>query len=496
MDNIRNHPVRNSSPYSFVSVLDRLSQTPELADHRLGDGQQQIAYSLFPEYFRKIDELLISHELSRNDCIAFECRNTAASLIVLLALLYRGQHVLLLPAQGAVLKEPGYKPVVPAFCKVGISVDRFETGNELTPESIAGVINIVAHERFSLLAWKRLDLTKRRLMLRTSGSMGDAKIVMFSHEHMLGNAYNCVQRFALQADLRISIVVPVFHMYGLGAAFFPALMAGASIEVQADTNILRFMEHERRFQPDVLYLNSVLCAMLLKFRRSTQPFLRTISAGEPIPASLFHDYRERFGHLINLYGSTEMGAAATACADAKERDHTRLFPMQGVRFEIDPADNSLYCLNSHGFDGYVNSQGLALPAETCPYNTGDLASQLDDGCFEFMDRKNNSINRAGFLVQFNDIEEALHRLDDVERALVLSGPEQTLRGQKLYAFCVPASADANAQDVRGRCADHLPKYAVPDEIILLESFPLLANGKVDRQYLKKQISNTCEESQT
>lgn len=474
---------------SFTELLDKLSHFDGVATHFISDTDSRVCYRELPSYLTTIEAYLQTQGISRNDCVAFECQNTTLALLVLLALLYRGQHLLLLPPQGNLLKEPGFKPDIPVFCKVHITV----ADGRANIASIPDVLNIHQHKRFEASAFSRIATqSERLLLLRTSGSMGDAKIVRFSHAKLLGNAANCTRRFELNEQSRVTIAVPVFHLYGLGAGFIPALLAGANINVQGNTNILRFLENERSFKPDVVYLNPTLATMLLKGRRNKQPYTCTISAGAALSEQLYREYCERFGPMINLYGSTEMGAAATAVTHPDGDWPNRLFPMQGVEMRLDPDSQALYCLHPYGFDGYLNSQGEVLPVSTYPYNTGDVAHLLDNGSIELLGRQGNSTNRAGFLVQFADVENALLRTGKVEQAVVLCGQQETIRGQKLYAFCIAKKAvspahEITAQAIRQICFEQLPRYAVPDEIILKETFPLSPSGKIDRHLLQQHI---------
>ncbi len=473
---------------SFTELLDKQYQSDTVAGNDINDATSRVRYRDLPAFFATLAAHLQAQGIGRDDCIACECQNTTAALIVLLALFYRGQHLLLLPPQDNPLKEPGFKPEIPAFCKIHLTVSE----GEADATGITHLLNIYQYDQFDATAYTRLEPgEKRLLLLRTSGSMGNAKIVRFSHANLLGNAANCVRRFELTTQSRITIAVPIFHMYGLGAGFVPALLAGACINVQTNTNILRFMENERRFKPDVVYLNPTLATMLLKGRRNSQPYTRTISAGAALSESLYHDYRERFGLFTNLYGSTEMGAAATTVAHLDGDKPNRLLPMPGVKMLIDPDSRALRCLHPYGFDGYINSQGEPLPVTTRPYNTSDDAKNLEDGRIELLGRQSDSTNRAGFLVQFTDIENALLRTGEVEQAVVLSGQQETVRGQKLYAFCISKkttpSRDITSQSIRQACFEQLPRYAVPDEIILMEAFPLAPSGKINRRLLQQHI---------
>jgi hypothetical protein len=51
----------------------------------------------------------------------------------------------------------------------------------------------------------------------------------------------------------MTIPVPIFHMYGLGAAFLPGILAGASIDFQANSNLLKYLQREKDFNPNIAW---------------------------------------------------------------------------------------------------------------------------------------------------------------------------------------------------------------------------------------------------
>jgi acyl-CoA synthetase (AMP-forming)/AMP-acid ligase II len=106
--------------------------------------------------------------------------------------------------------------------------------------------------------------TPEKLYLRTSGSMGASKIVVHTHEKLLGNAHNCVEKYGFAPESRAVIPVPLAHMYGFGAEFLPAIMAGAAIDLQDRMNLLKYLDRERRFQPTIAFATPAICDMLLK----------------------------------------------------------------------------------------------------------------------------------------------------------------------------------------------------------------------------------------
>ena len=91
-------------------------------------------------------------------------------------------------------------------------------------------------------------------------------MAVHSHTKLRENARNCVQRLTLNCDARIAIPVPLFHMYGLGAAFLPAVAVNASIDLQRGANLIRYLQREREFNPNVVFMTPVFCETLLKGR--------------------------------------------------------------------------------------------------------------------------------------------------------------------------------------------------------------------------------------
>lgn len=476
---------------SFATLFEYLYQS----DHSISGLDIDVPFKEFPHYFEAIEAYLYANNIDQDDVVSLECQNSISALLVLFCLLNRGQHLLLLPPQGDPLKPADFKPDIPLFCKHIISV----SSGAFTASTITDFIHRYPNQSFDPVAVEKLNVNSGRLLLlRTSGSTGDAKIVQYSQAKVLGNSSNCVIRFGLKPTSRISIAVPVYHQYGLAAALVPALLSGASVNIQENTNILKFMAHNRSFKPDIVYLNPTLITMLLNGRRGDQHYTRTITASASLPAKLYQDYQARFGSLINLYGSTEMGAAATTLGTPDEHSPNRLTPMPSVKMLIDDDSQALRCQHPYGFDGYINAQGDALPVITCPYNTGDVAKALDKGRIEVLGRQDDSTNRSGHLVHFSDIENALLLTDQIEAAIVVCSQQHDIRGNKLIAFCTPKKAIDNlnisSQSIREACFEQLPKYAIPDEIILRDDFPLAPSGKVNRRLLQQQLSKTQEVS--
>ncbi|HVR98865.1 MAG TPA: class I adenylate-forming enzyme family protein, partial [Thermoanaerobaculia bacterium] len=128
------------------------------------------------------------------------------------------------------------------------------------------------------------------------------------------------------------------------------------------------------------------------------------------------------------------------------------------------------------------------------FETGDLARVRDDGYLEVLGRAGLSVKRDGLLVVFADVEAAVEKVDGVRRAVLVAAGESR-RGSRLVAVCLTDHDEGNGEalrpeTVRQKCFDLLPRYAVPDEVQIVDSLPHLPSGKVDRRAVRDRIAAT------
>ena len=297
----------------------------------------------------------------------------------------------------------------------------------------------------------------------------------------------------------MAIPVPIYHMYGLGAAFLPSVAVGASIDLQKGANLLRYLQREQKFQPNVAFMTPIFCDTLLKGRKSNREYKFTVAAGDGIEVETFANYEARMGCLVKLYGSTEMGAIAAGSPDEPKEVRIQVVgkPMSGVKLRLSTGQiesakaqqemGELWCHHDYGFDGYVDENGQSIKnTNDRPdgwFQTKDLAKITTDGYLEVLGRCDLSVNRDGLLVFFSEVERAIRTIEGVDTVVVVS-QGKSIRGKGIVAYCVGNKGhNLTEEKIRSACFDVLPKRAVPDYIFLIDSFPLLPNGKVDRLQL-------------
>jgi acyl-coenzyme A synthetase/AMP-(fatty) acid ligase len=469
----------------FAAVFQSLALAPDTQAHGLSDGRFACAYAQLPQLLAEVQHWLQAQGVEAGDCLALECLNAVPAALGLLALLQRGQSFALLPPSEGDAKAEALKPM-PRFCRYRLRVRRAADKDGV---ALAGF----AQRFFSLAANPDYApgpaIAPGKLYARTSGSMGAAKLAVHDQARLFGNAQNCMEQYGFASSDRLALPIPIFHLYGAAAAFLPAVLAGACVDLQERANVLRYLERERQFQPNAVYLTPVLCEMLLKGLRSPRQYRWAVTSGQRIGADLFRAFDACIGgRLVNQYGSTEMGATA-ACAPGAPLQERMAYigpPMPGVQLEVRP-DGLLWCQHPFGYEGYVDESGAWLRQMAADewHCTGDLAEQAATGHIRVLGRAGDSVNRRGYLVLLADIEARLEKLEGVGQAAVIAcGAE----GERLAAFCVAKpGAVLEAGQIRAACFELLPAYAIPDRVEIAAALPLLPSGKIDRQALAGRL---------
>jgi acyl-CoA synthetase (AMP-forming)/AMP-acid ligase II len=460
---------------------------------QLSDAQFVCAYSEISAIFDLLSKRFEEQELHPEDCIALECENSVACALLLLYLIERGYSFLLIPK--IVKSESISETAIPSFCRYRIRVeDSLNQAKSL--QKLDQFLQIVENEAWVTMG-ENSDSSSGKLYLRTSGSTGSPKLVVHSHDKLLKNAQNCVNRWELDGKDRMTIPVPIFHMYGLGAAFLPGILAGASIDFQANSNLLKYLQREKDFNPNIAFLTPTFADNLLKGRRSTREYEFTVVAGDRLKPETFKEYEAKFGRLVPLYGSTELGAIA-ACSpeDSSELRMTTVGkPMFGVKVRVEKGDTDgvknieesgeIWCQHPYGFEGYIDESGKPINETYLDFRSKDWGKIGKDGYLEVLGRCDQSVNRDGLLVFFADVEKEMAKISGIETVVVVTQGESQ-RGKGLVAYCVLTSGvQITETEIRMACLERLPRRAIPDRVEILPTLPLLPNGKIDRQAIAK-----------
>ena len=468
----------------------------------VADAHQTCAYTDLPAFIASIQEHLMQCGVQPADCLTLELTNSVPSALTVLACLDAGYSIMPMPIEGRGARAVGSQFPTARFSRwiVTLKDPLRAAPRELRAPST--YVDVLPNPNYDASACRPND--GPRLYLRTSGSLGAPKLVARRQSRLFANACDARERLRLGPSHRVALPIPIFHAFGLGPSFLASILGGASIDLQDQSNLLRYLERERLFKPNVAFVTPSFCEILVRGRRAPRAYEFMVTGGDRIGRAAFFRSEELHGPLINAYGCTEMGFLCSGDLDmpAELRFRTVGRPLPGVRVRIvehpdssDPAIGSLEIQSSYGFDGYVNLDGQPVAHETAYdqdwYRSADLAKLAPYGTLEVVGRSDLSVNRNGLLLAFADLESVLREVEDVEEAGVAAG-EDSIRGKKIVAFCALRSGSERSEaQLRADLSSRVPPFAVPDRIRVVAQLPRLSNGKIDRRQLAAwaQIEN-------
>ncbi|QBS39117.1 non-ribosomal peptide synthetase [Nocardia sp. CS682] len=120
------------------------------------------------------------------------------------------------------------------------------------------------------------------------------------------------------------------------------------------------------------------------------------------------------------------------------------------------------------------------------YRTGDLVRRNHGGQVEFLGRIDDQVKIRGFRVEPGEVESILAQHPSVAQALVVVREGDTGDKQLIGYVVADRTGDRNdfvGAQVRDFAAERLPEFMVPTVVMVIDSVPLTANGKLDRAAL-------------
>ncbi len=129
-------------------------------------------------------------------------------------------------------------------------------------------------------------------------------------------------------------------------------------------------------------------------------------------------------------------------------------------------------------------------------HTGDLATQDERGYLKIVDRLKDVIKTGGEWISSLDLEEIIISHPAVAEVAVIGIPDPKW-GERPAAFVVPAPGreeeltEALVQQHVATAAEQgiIPRYGIPDRVLIVEELPKTSVGKLDKKKLRQQMQS-------
>lgn len=345
------------------------------------------------------------------------------------------------------------------------------------------------------------DVAAAAYVIYTSGTTGRPKGVVVEHRSVVNLALAHRERIYRRHDpelagLRASLTASI--AFDGAVERISLLLSGHTLFVVDDEtrrDPAAYVAFAREHRLDVLDLTPSFLALLVQAGLLDGPGpVAALVGGEAISPPLWRDLAASAVTFYNVYGPTETTVNAAVGPVTGVTPH--LGPaLPGVRvYVLDPAlrpvpvgaPGEIHVAGAGVARGYLNRPDLtaakfvdnpwadADPSFARLYRTGDLGRFRPDGTIEFLGRADGQVKVRGYRVETEEIADVLREDRDVADALVVLNARGALVGY-VAAPAVPGLLERLGKALAAR----LPDYMIPSAVVVVERFPLTANGKVD-----------------
>jgi amino acid adenylation domain-containing protein len=381
------------------------------------------------------------------------------------------------------------------------------TVDELEMQPDTKDMQILEQHQYHPVKIAPLDLA---YVMYTSGSTGRPKGVGISH------------LAATQSLLAHNDLIPSFTRFLQFASptfdvsvfeiFFPLFRGATLIGCERERMLLDISHVMTEMCVDAAELTPTVAGELLRSRAAAPSLRVLLTIGEMLTRHVVDEFgqsQHADGILHGMYGPTEAAIHCTAATHFRSDDRVNLIGRAFktvsafiMSLETDDKDSSspglqplplgqigeLVVGGPQLADGYINRPEenakafIESPVYGRLYRTGDKARMLPSGEIECFGRiSSGQVKLRGQRIELGEIEHAICRAPDVRSAVAI------VSSGSLAAFVLVNDKGITERALRDVCRQWLPRFMVPGEFILVNQFPQLPSGKIDRKALEAEF---------
>ena len=348
--------------------------------------------------------------------------------------------------------------------------------------------------------------------LYSSGSTGFPKgCVHLHHDMVICSELYAKATLGITENDRFFSVAKLFFAYGLGNGLYFSLAVGATSILwpgsPSPPNIYDVIE---KHKPTLFFSVPSNYSSLLSYRREQGPDFDlssvryAVSAGEALPAPLFHRFKERFGvEILDAIGSTEALHMFIANRPGAVRPGSsgQILPGYEARI-VDENDQpvpdgqigNLLIKGDAVCAGYWNQHEKTKETFQGHWlRTGDKYYRDPDGYYWYVGRSDDMMKVKGMWVSPVEVESALLEHPLVQEAAVV-GYDDSNHLLKPAAYVVLKNGQNGgtelSEELKKLVSSKLAPHKCPQRIEFISQLPKTATGKIQRYKLRQLVSGS------
>ncbi len=350
-----------------------------------------------------------------------------------------------------------------------------------------------------------VDLTDPLFIMYTSGTTGDPKGAVLTHQNILFGAIHSLLGYGIDRSYKSLVVAPLFHIGALAASVTPVIYAGGSIVISSFYNASEILKTICREKINYMFAVPVMYQMIADTPEWPDADLSHvhffISGGAPIPLPVIRKYQEEKSvGFAQGYALTETGRLTSldlkdsirkAGSVGKEVFHVNLRIVDDHGRDIHSTEpGEILVQGPNVFTGYWNKEQATRAAfRDGWFCTGDMGRRDEEGFIYIVGRKVEMIISSGENIYPVEVERALQALPEIQEAAVVGLPDSK-RGEVVGAFVIlKKDMSVTEADILSALSGKIAPYKIPRRIFFAEEFPRNQSGKVLKRILKKRAED-------
>ena len=342
----------------------------------------------------------------------------------------------------------------------------------------------------------------------TSGTTGNPKGTMLTHNNILNNGYFVGEAIHLSPNDRVCISVPLFHCFGMVMGNLACITHGSTmVYPSAVFNPLETLKAIQQEKCTAAYGVPTMFIAILEHEQFDDfdlSSLRTgIMAGSPCPREIMQRVIDRM-HMSEIticYGMTEtatVSAQSSTSDSVEQRVGTvgRVHPHLEIKI-VDEQGKVVprgqlgeLCVRGYSvmlgyWEDHEKSQEVIDSARWM--HTGDIAEMDEAGFVKIKGRIKDVVIRGGENIYPVEIENYLYRHPKIRDVQIVGIPDERY-GEVLAAWIIPKEPDClTEEEVRQFCSEHIAHYKVPTYYRFVTEYPMTITGKIQKYKIIEQM---------
>ncbi len=350
---------------------------------------------------------------------------------------------------------------------------------------------------------KQVTASDPLLIMYTSGTTGDPKGAVLTHENIIFDSVHNLINFSLTKDFRSLVTAPLYHVGPLGASTTPVIYAGGSLVLKRFFNASEIIKLIMRERVNYMFTVPVMYQMMADAAEWDAADFSHVnyffSGAAPMPVPVIRRYQEEKGvQFAQGYGMTEaLQISALSLEDSitkagsvgKENFHVLMRIVDDTDTDVAPGQTGEIIIKSPTvFTGYWGK-----PADTEVamrggwFHTGDMAKKDDDGFLFLEGRKKELIISNGINIYPAEVEKAIQSIVEVKESAAVGLPDAR-RGEVVAAFVSLKKPNTlTEQQLIERLTGKIADFKMPRKVFFVDDFPRNTQGKILKKELKRQL---------